>query len=494
MRYLNPIIRGFNPDPSICRVGNDFYLVTSSFEFFPGIPVYHSTDLVNWTLLGNCINRPDQLNFTDASVGRGIWAPTIRHDRGMFYVTACFMEYGNFIIHSGDPAGPWSDPVRVNIGGIDPSLLFDDGKAYYCTNQQGSDGKETIVLAQVDPMTGALLSDIRPIWHGDSVDRPQYLEAPHIYHVGDWFYLLCAEGGTRFHHMITAARSRCIWGPYENCPGNPLLTNRYVTDTGVAGSGHGDLVEDAQGNWWCIHLATRPNGPWYSHLGRETFLLPMTWKDDWPVIADGVSHLDCDGPLAAMQQPLQPWTADLSRLEPQWLFLRCPVKEHYAFGPQGLTLTPSLARLTDQRGSPTMIAVRHMDVDCTIEAEIDFAPLQEGDEAGITMFISCDGHYTLSKRRERGQDCIVVAKNSPDFEPIRAAVPQGTAVFRLEAARSTYTLTCNVDGEVRLKEVIPVLTESDAGKGFTGTLIGVFAQCTQPTEARAVLKKFTMSC
>lgn len=249
MRYQNPIIRGFNPDPSICRVGQDYYLVTSSFEYFPGIPVYHSTDLVNWTHIGNCIDRPEQLSFDSVLTEQGIWAPTIRYHQGTFYVTATFVGLGNFIISSADPAGGWSDPVVVDMGGIDPSLLFDDGKVYYCTNARGADEREAISLAQIDVTTGALLSEIRQIWHGAAEDRPQFLEAPHIYHIGDWYYLLAAEGGTRAAHMVTAARSRSIWGPYDACPRNPLLTNRYALDRDVAGSGHGDLVEDASGSW-----------------------------------------------------------------------------------------------------------------------------------------------------------------------------------------------------------------------------------------------------
>lgn len=172
MRYQNPIIRGFNPDPSICRVGQDYYLVTSSFEYFPGIPVYRSTDLVNWTHIGNCIDRPEQLPFNRLLTEQGVWAPTIRHHQGTFYVTATFVGLGNFIISSANPAGSWSDPVVVDMGSIDPSLLFDDGKVYYCTNARGADDREAISLAQIDVTTGALLGEIRQIWHGTAEDRP----------------------------------------------------------------------------------------------------------------------------------------------------------------------------------------------------------------------------------------------------------------------------------------------------------------------------------
>lgn len=493
MKYQNPIIRGFNPDPSICRVGGDYYLVTSTFEFFPGIPVYHSTDLVNWTHIGNCIDRPEQLPMEQAMPGMGIWAPTIRHDGQRFYVTAKSKELGNFIISAENPAGPWTQPVTVDITGIDPSLLFEDGKAYYCTNHRPEGMKSAISLAEVNPDTGELLSPICPLWSGMSHWPRQCLEAPHIYHIGDWYYLLAAEGGTGYEHTITCARSRSIWGPYEDASGY-LLSNVPVGDTGVACSGHGDLVQAEDGSWWCVHLATRPDDGWYSHLGRESFLLPVTWQDEWPVIADGRCRIDCEGPLWAAQRPVPAWTADLSRIEPQWLFVRKPVQENYVCAPDGLTLVPCQTCLSDQEGSPTLMAVRQRDVNCAVEAEMSFRPQQDGDEAGMSIFISCDGHYTFSRMQQDGRDCIVIRKNSPDFAPICIPVRGERISFRIEAVKAAYTLSFAVDGGPYASAgTVPVLTRADAGKCFTGTLIGVYAQCTSGTMARARLCRFHMA-
>ena len=490
MKFFNPILRGFNPDPSICRVGQDYYLVTSTFEFYPGIPIYHSRDLVNWTQIGSCVDRPDMLPFDAAPVGRGIWAPTIRYHNDRYYVTAKFMEHGNFIIHAEDPAGPWSDPVLVEIGGIDPSILFDGGKAYYCTNARPEGVEACISLAEIDVDTGALLSDIRPIWNGMSADRPQYLEASHIYHIGDWYYLLAAKGGTGFEHMITAARSRDIWGPYEDCPFGPLLTNRY-TENGVACSGHGDLLEDARGNWWCVHLATRPDDRWYSHLGRESFLLPVTWDAGWPRIASGVSTLEVDAPIGAAQTPLAPFRADLTRIDAQWLFLRHPVQSSYLPGQIGMTLRPSAVTLEDEMGSPTLMAVRQMDIHCTVEAHFTFSPVHDGDEAGLTVFISCAGHYRFGRTRTAGQDCIIVAKNGEEPQ----LFPCGDASFTLHIAadKHAYHLAfTDAAGDRHPLCSIPVLTRVDAGKCFTGTLLGVYAQCRRATDACAILDRFVM--
>jgi len=493
MKYKNPIIPGFNPDPSICRVGEDYYLVTSTFEFFPGIPVYHSRDLVNWTQIGNCIDRAEQLPMERAEIGMGIWAPTIRWHEGRFYVTAKEKNFGNFIISAKNPAGPWTDPVRVDIGGIDPSLLFDGGKVYYCTNDRAGGDQEAISLVEVNPDTGELLSPIRPIWHGMTPWKPRYLEAPHIYHIGDWYYLIAAEGGTGYEHAITCARSRDVWGPYEDCP-HVLLNNVPVGDTGAACAGHGDFVQAADGSWWCVHLATRPDDAWYSHLGRETFLLPMTWQDGWPVIGDGKSRIDMDGPLREAQHPVQRWSADLTRLQPEWLFLRTPVWENYAFSPEGLTLTPSTVKIRDTAGSPTMLCVRPLDVGCKVEVDFAFTPLCEGDEVGVVMYISALGYISMSVKRMEGRSVLVVNATKGGPKPVPAPVPGERFTLIIEAEKQCYHLfVIGEYGPIRHVVTIPVLSRVEAGKCFTGTLFGVFAQCEEETSARAKITRFVMT-
>lgn len=492
MKYTNPIIKGLNPDPSICRVGDNYYLVTSTFEYFPGIPVYHSTDLVNWVQIGNCIERPEQLPFEMAEPDKGIWAPTIRYHNGKFYVTAKFMGVGNFIVSSNNPASGWSDPVTVNIGGIDPSILFDGGRAYYCTNARGEDTRESISAVEINADTGEMLSDIKQIWHGDCNDKPQYLESPHIYHINGWYYLTAAEGGTGQNHMITCARSRNIWGPYENCPNNPILTSRYDSTKEVACSGHGDFVEDKNGNWWCVHLATRPDDEWYSHMGRETFLLPVVWQDEWPVIADGKSHIECDTPLLWNEQCTNKiWTADFIQIESKWLFLRKPISEHYIISGGNVSLKPAAVKISDETGAPTMMLIRQPDIECTATAETDFVPQNDGDEAGMTVYISNKGYYTFSKLRRNAKDYIVIAKNGSGFAPISREVDNGKLTLKIEASKKNYDFYYAVNGgEYIHAGCVPVLTRADAGKCFTGTLIGLFAQCESRTEAQMTVFDF----
>jgi len=496
MKYQNPIVRGYNPDPSICRVGEDYYLVTSTFEFFPGIPVYHSKDLVNWTQIGNCIERPEQLPMEKAKLNGGIWAPTIRYHEGKFYVTAKFQDYGNFIVSSTDPATGWSDPVLVDIGGIDPSILFENGKVYYCTNQHDRvKNIGGISLVEIDIDTGEMLSDIKIIWNGWAPDMPrQCLESPHIYHIGDWYYLLGAEGGTGFSHMITCARSKNIWGPYENCPHNPILTNQYGPANGVECSGHGDLLEDHNGNWWMVHLATRPDDKWYSHLGRESFLLSVTWEDEWPVVADGMSHLEWEGPLWAEQKPLPDWNADFSYIEPRWMFIRKPELKNYACKDNQLYMNLSTNLLSEELGSPSFMAVRHMDIDCTAETTMSFMPAADGEEAGMSIYICHIGYYTFGVRRENGKCCLVIDKSGDTFEPIQIPLEKdGPISLKIEAFKKEYILSYAFENDAyQIAGTVPVLVREEAGKCFTGTLIGLYAQSKKPSANTARFCSFSM--
>src|SRR5690606_852005 len=271
----------FYPDPSICRVGDDFYLVASSFEYFPGVPIFHSRDLVHYRQIGHCLHRASQLALTGAAASGGIYAPTLRYHRGLFMMTTTNVSSGgNFIVTATAPEGPWSDPIWVAQDGIDPSLFFDrDGTAIYTTSSGGA------LQSRIDAATGALLSEPKVVWQGTG---GQYPEAPHLYLREGWYYLLLSEGGTEYGHMVTMARSRSPWGPFEASPQNPLLTHRSWRSP-IQAVGHADLVDTASGRWFAVCLGVRPNGyPPAYHLGRETFLAPVRWGDDgFPVIGDG---------------------------------------------------------------------------------------------------------------------------------------------------------------------------------------------------------------
>lgn len=282
-RLHNPVLRGFHPDPSVCRVGGDYYLACSSFGYFPGVPVFHSRDLASWRLLGHALTRPSQLPL--AAGTQGIFAPTLRHhDRRFYLITTNVGNGGNFLVTAENPAGPWSEPVWVDDAWFDPSLLFDaDGRVYY--TRRG--GPESIVQAEIDPDTGRLLGPLREIARG--FVSPD-CEGPHLYHIGEWYYLLLAEGGSRTGHMATVGRSRSPWGPFDGCPRNPVFTNRNLTNSPVRSVGHADLFDAPDGTWWAACHGTRHDTyETFSLAGRETFIVPVQWDTDgWPVFNKGI--------------------------------------------------------------------------------------------------------------------------------------------------------------------------------------------------------------
>lgn len=341
-------------------MGEDYYLVVSSFEYFPGLPIYHSRDLVSWRQIGNCLQRAEEFPLLEVGDSGSVWAPTIRWHEGVFYVTATLEKFGNFIVTASDPAGTWSSPVWLKeIGGIDPSIYFEDGRAYYCTNEALT-SPEAISLEEIDVTTGRIIGQRKEIWSGTGA---HFLEAPHVYRIGSWYYLMVAEGGTFFTHMETIARSASLWGPYESCPHDPILTNMCDPSWQVQCAGHADLVEDTQGNWWAVHLGTRLARRTMTHLGRETFLTPVTWVDGWPVCGqDRKTKLLSEGPLTAPQQPAQPFIADMTRTdwEPEWIFLHRPDMANFRRVPGAMLLTPTAQTMCDP--VPTFASVRRISI------------------------------------------------------------------------------------------------------------------------------------
>jgi xylan 1,4-beta-xylosidase len=296
-QYRNPILGGFYSDPSVTRVGADYYLVSSTFTYFPGIPVFRSRDLVTWTQVGNAIDRPGQLDFTGLGVSRGVFAPDISHHDGRFYIlNTCVDCGGNYVITARDAAGPWSDPVWLKaVDGIDASLFFDaDGKAWVLNNGPPPGpprypGHRAIWIQQFDPAelktvgprTVLVDGGVRP------AEKPIWIEGPHIYRKDGWYVLTCAEGGTAEGHSQVVLRSRRVLGPYEPFPHNPILTQRDLDAARphpITSAGHASLVQTPAGEWWAVFLATRPYADNHYNTGRESFLLPVTWKQGWPTI------------------------------------------------------------------------------------------------------------------------------------------------------------------------------------------------------------------
>jgi xylan 1,4-beta-xylosidase len=303
--FTNPILAGFYPDPSVCRVGKDYYLVNSTFSYFPGITVFHSRDLVHWELIGHVLDRPEQLNLDHQGVSRGLFAPTIRFHKGLFYVTCTLVDIGgNFVATAKRPGGPWSMPVwQPEVNGIDPSLFFDNtGKAYLLYNSVAPgnkplyEGHRTIRMRQFDPAVFRVKGKERILVNGgvDISRKPVWIEAPHIFRKGRYYFLIAAEGGTGENHSEVVFRSKNVWGPYVPCEMNPILTQRDLDPARqypITCTGHADLVQTLNGEWWSVFLGCRPYADDYYNTGRETFLAPVAWKDCWPLINPGFKEV-----------------------------------------------------------------------------------------------------------------------------------------------------------------------------------------------------------
>lgn len=503
----NPVIAGFHPDPSVCRVGDDYYLVTSSFQFFPGVPIFHSRDLVHWEQIGNVLDRASQLPLAGANCWGGIYAPTLRHHDGRFYmITTNVSARGNFLVTATDPRGPWSEPVWLEQGGIDPSLFWQDGRTYMMSNPD--DG---IYLCEIDEATGRQLTPSRLIWSGTG---GRYPEAPHIYRRGDYYYLLIAEGGTEFGHSATIARSTDIYGPYEPCPRNPILTHFRQRTQGspIQGTGHADLFEAADGSWWLACLAFRPLSAGTHHLGRETFLAPVVWDaDGWPVVGDDgtlpaeVSGLsvaevpDAVGPAGGTAFGRRPWRDDFDApaLGPEWVYLQNPDSSAYRLRDGRLWLSGRPTTLDDERRSPTFVAHRQEDVRATWTTRLDLTDkAQPGAEAGMSIYTTGAAHYDLFLTPEASADGVPTERARLRLRYRLGALthverdlslPDGAAWLRIEADAELYTFAYSADGrEFRpLGRMNTRYLSSECAGGFTGVVVGLYATAPAATDQSA---------
>jgi beta-xylosidase len=389
----NPLIPGFNPDPSILRVGDDFYLVTSSFEYLPGLPIYHSRDLVNWKLINHVVTRPGQLQLDGVPTGGSAWAPTIRIHDGIFYVVVTdAMGRGTLIFTATDPAGEWSDGIVTDVEGIDPDLAWDSAGNCYVTFSvlflRGSEiGKHLgIQQARIDLKSGKMLEAPRQLWSGTGLMFP---EAPHLYQIGDWWYLMIAEGGTERGHSVSIARSKSPEGPFEGCPSNPVLSARS-TKRPIQSTGHGDLVLGPDDEWYMVLLGTRTRGHTraFSSHGRETFITSVEWVDGWPVVApvevdETNSHFDFLADLTSVEEGQFP--EDFSG---EFVAVRRTPRQVLTPVDGGLKLVGNGLGMDDP--APSFVGRRQCRFDSRVELVADFQGI-----GGLTLRYDEQSHYDI---------------------------------------------------------------------------------------------------
>jgi alpha-N-arabinofuranosidase len=489
MKYQNPILRGMYPDPSVCRYQDKYYMVCSSFQYFPGVPLFESSDMVNWTQIGHCLTRPSQVDLNGVRSSGGIFAPTIRCHNGRFYMVTTNDSFAqNFYVYTDDIYGEWSEPIVVDQDGIDPSLYFEDGKTFFISNGSDENGLGCIQMCEIDIATGAKLSPSKILWQGTG---GRFLESPHLYRFGEYYYLVEAEGGTEYGHMANYARSKSIWGPYEAYPGNPVLTNRNLGGYQLQAAGHGDIIEDTQGNWWFVHLAFRQIHKWqtFHHLGRETCLVPLHWQEDgWFTMGtDGTSRLEFEVPdtisFAKQDFSYKKTFADFSTKN-DWIHLRIPVTENYHFEENALELSGTKLTLNDA-ASPTFAGIRQTEFTINLSCDAEC----NGQECGISFYMDELHHYELVAKpagTENTSDTAVFVRQtigcvSQESEPVICHNTKVSLQIIAEAEQYHFYLSDN-NRQLPLADAYTRYLSSEVASGFTGVIIGFYAVNETNTE------------
>jgi xylan 1,4-beta-xylosidase len=501
--FTNPVLAGYYPDPSICKTGDDYYLINSSFAHYPGIPVFHSKDLLNWQQIGYAMNRPEQLNLEGAGVSRGLFAPAISYHNGLFYIVCTEVsKLGNFVITAKDPKGPWSNPVKLpEVNGIDPSLFFDNnGKAWIVFNSTPPgnkslwDGHRTIRMFEFDPVNLKVIGEEKLLVNGgtDISKKPVWIEGPHIYQKDGWYYLLCAEGGTGYNHSEVVFRSKTVDGPYLPYEKNPVLTQRHLDPkrkNPITTTGHADLVEDKDGNWWAVFLGCRPYEGDYYNTGRETFMAPVKWENGWPVFDPGGDEVKYSYPVNAQINNSfeklngnylfrDEFTANTLNL--RYRFLRTVTEDWHHLSPANGSLTIKLRKETcSGKSNPSFIGFHQPHLKGHAATSIRFTPNTENEKAGLIVFQNETHYYYLCQSIVNNKTVVQLYKDSSLLESIPIKQNKNSPLFfKIEADNGKYSfyyatkknrwksLLANADGKY--------LSTKDAG-GFVGCLYAMYA-------------------
>ena len=543
--FHNPVISGFHPDPSVCRVGNDYYLAVSSFAYLPGIPLFHSTNLTDWEPIGHVFDRPGMVDLSGLDVSDGLWAPTIRHHRGLFYVVTTIARNRRgavtLLATAEDPAGPWSAPVVLDAEGIDPSLFFDnDGRCWFTCCRDAENpaltGPGELWMRELDLTTLALTGPDFGLWHGAL--RGAWVEAPHIFRRGEAYFLVAAEGGTEGNHSVTVARADSVTGPYAGDPRNPLLTHRHLgPDAPIQNVGHADLVETASGQTWAVVLGTRPVAG-FQLLGREVFLVPVEWTDRGPVFAPGRGQVRAveqrpatggpnggslggsvgrsgavggSGPLggaAALRFP-----AGSGAVAREWLSLRGLPQAPDASGGFTVPLRPDTLAGT---GIPAFMGRRQEHADFEFSLVLDWTPADgrpgvRGEEAGLAIHQGAAGFATATVQQLGGERILELAAvtGTGRSSLARAVLPSGPVRIRVSAAGRDYVLDYEAldaepaefegldaepaaRGRRTLGRVDGRILSTELVGGFVGVVLGPYATSNgQPTTASARFSDFS---
>lgn len=505
--FQNPVAAGFYPDPSITRKGDDYYMVNSSFAYTPGLPILHSRDLVHWQLIGHALTRPEQLKMDNLQISRGLFAPTIRYHDGLFYIINTAVDSGgNFIVTAKDPAGEWSDPVWLpEIGGIDPDIFFDDNGKVYITHNDAPvgeplyQGHRAIWMWEYDLDNKQVVKDSgRVIVNGgtDLAKQPIWIEAPHVYKINGWYYLLCAEGGTGYEHSEVVFRTRNLDEPFVPYQNNPILTQRDLDidrPDPITTAGHADIVQTPQGDWWAVFLATRSYDKTFYNTGRESFLLPVSWQDGWPHILQAGKTIPYHPAKPAISESFEvtdaltgnfTWRDEFSQpvLSPHWSLLRSFTHDWYQLQDGYIDIRALPVKLSSLQ-QPAFIGRRQQHMTYSASTELQL-PATEHLSAGLVAFQNEHFHYYLGTKKTPSGYQVFIEQAKGD-EPVmitsRAinADPGQSIVLEIDGDKDKISFSYQVEGKlkVELAEDLDgkILSTAIAG-GFVGTMIGLHSR------------------
>ena len=510
--FTNPIIKGGYPDPSICKVGNTFYLVNSSFEYFPGLPIHKSKDLINWELIGYGLHRESQasstINLVDVQSNGGIHAPTIRYNKGVYYIISTNVYFDaekkkadmvNFIITANNPAGPWSDPIHVEgAPGIDPDLFFDDnGRVWYVGNQAPEnpsfDGEGEIWLQELDLNEYSLIGERHLLWRGAC--GGVWAEGPHMYKKDGKYYLIIAEGGTSFNHAVMVAMSENIEGPYISNPRNPILTSRHLSyDNWVNSTGHGDIIELDDGRYYIVFLGIRNEINRGSNMGRETFIAPLSWerepfewkenKDLWPVVSPISGKIEKVNKVIfenSVQENSNNFRDDFNEknLNLKWNFRRIPLEDIYSLSTRaGYLRMYCNQNIIKERSRAALMGFKQKETDFEYFINMNFNPEKDKAEAGVSIFQKDDNYinFTVFKKEEKIFIKMYAFQNDKiiSISEQEIADYKGKIKLKISSEEGEYKFSYSTRG-FRYRLFSKIKNDIVKSEGYTGAHIGLYA-------------------
>jgi alpha-N-arabinofuranosidase len=510
--FTNPIIKGGYPDPSICKVGDTFYLVNSSFEYFPGLPIHKSKDLINWELIGYGLHRESQasstVNLVDVQSNGGIHAPTIRYNKGVYYIISTNVYFDakkkkadmvNFIITANNPAGPWSDPIHVEgAPGIDPDLYFDDnGRVWYVGNQAPEnpsfDGEGEIWLQELDLNEYGLIGERHLLWRGAC--GGVWAEGPHMYKKDGKYYLIIAEGGTSFNHAVMVAMSENIEGPYISNPRNPILTSRHLSyDNWVNSTGHGDIIELDDGRYYMVLLGIRNEINRGSNMGRETFIAPLSWerepfewkenKDLWPVVSPISGKIEKVNKVIfenSVQENSNNFRDDFNEknLNLKWNFRRIPLEDIYSLSKRaGYLRMYCNQNIIKERSRAALMGFKQKETDFEYFINMNFNPEKDKAEAGVSIFQKDDNYinFTVFKNEEKIFIKMYAFQNDKiiSISEQEIADYKGKIKLKISSEEDEYKFFYSTRG-FRYRLFSKIKNDIVKSEGYTGAHIGLYA-------------------